>query len=397
MTYCVGWKNRNDIFMVADSAVTFANYYNNNTGNASNTSFGEITIKSTDIEVSEAITKIHNIDNKIIIGYAGNIDNALKCIEYIREFVISKTISIMDALHNLSTNTEFIDDVELIVGFFDDGIAKLYKVENNSIKDVDKLVEVGSIPITHDFSSKVRWMINDGSKKISYDGKITLTNREILPAIIITAQCYSIKYKLMDYGIGGAFYGASLNKEGFKRNENISYLVINKAPQYNNGELAGLDYSDFITLNWVDDALIISSTILKKPIALFNNFDYETNKYILESLEYSCKEEMFNIKTEQFVLFNPFTEMITAIDIKKEIYNNFFKLWCKNEDDLIRYFVVFNKRIINIINFAQFDYEDEVLLNWLLVNPEKYMTRREFLISIGAESKIKDWYDEGYM
>ncbi len=394
MTYCVGWKNKNDIFMVADSAVTFENYY---TGNPKNTSFGEITIKSNNIEVSESITKIHNIDNKIIIGYAGNIDNALKCIEEINRIVASKTYSTVDALYNISKYSDYIRDVELIVGFFYDGVAQLYKVENNKIEIVDNLVEVGSIPKTHDFSDKVRWMINEGSKKILYDGKITLTNREILPAVIITAQCYSIKYRLMDHGIGGAFYGASLDKNGFKRNGNISYLITNKSPQYNIGQLAGIEYSDFITLNWIDDVFVISSTILSNPLALFDNFKYEENKYILEALEYSCEGEMFNIKTEQFILFNPFTEMITAIDIGREIYNNFFKLWQKTEDNLIRYFIAFNKRIINIINFAQFDYEDQVLLNWLLVRPEKYMTRREFLISIEAESKIEDWDDEGYI
>ena len=394
MTYCVGWKNRNDIFIVADSAVTFTN---DCTDKLLHTSFGEITVKCNNTEISESITKIHGINNKLIIGYAGNIDNALKCIDYIRKLVVLEDDSIDNALYLISKNTDIINDVTLIVGFFDNGIAKLCKVEDSDIEVIDNLVEIGSIPTSHNFSNKIRWMINKGSKKFLYDGKITLTNREILPAIIITAQCYSIKYRLMDYGVGGAFYGASLTKEGFKKNENISYMITNKSPQYNDNELAGIDYSDFITTNWIDDVLVVSSTVLDRPIALFDNFNFETNKYILESLEYSCNEEMFSIKTEQFVLFNPFTEMITAIDIKKEIYNNFFKLWSKSENELMNYFIVFNKRIINIINFAQFDYEDEVLLNWLLVSPQKYMTRKNFLISIGAESKIKYWDDEGYV
>ncbi|NFD76998.1 hypothetical protein FC826_00045 [Clostridium botulinum] len=193
------------------------------------------------------------------------------------------------------------------------------------------------------------------------------------------------------------YYGATLTKEGFNRNENISYMITNKEPQYNDNELAGINYSDFITTNWIDNVLVVSSTVLDRPIALFDSFDFETNKYILESLEYSCKEEMFSIKTEQFVLFNPFTEMITAIDIKKEIYNNFFKLWSKSKNNLMHYFFVCNMRIINIINFAQFDYEDEVLLNWLLVSPQKYMPRKNFLVFIGDENKIKDWDDERYV
>lgn len=394
MTYCLGWKNRNDIFVVADSAVTFTN---DSANKLSHTSFGEVTVKCNNTEISESITKIHDIDNKLIIGYAGNIDNALKCIEYIRKLVISEGDSIDNALHIISRYTDIINDVALIVGFFDSGIAKLCKVEDGNIEFVENLVEIGSIPTSHNFSNKIRWMINRGSKKFLYDGKITLTNREILQAIIITAQCYSIKYRLMDYGVGGVFYGAKLTKEGFYRNENISYMITNKEPQYTNNELAGIDYSDFITTNWIDDILVVSSTVLDRPIALFDNFDFETNKYILESLEYNCNEEMFSIKTEQLVLFNPFTEMITAIDIKKEIYNNFFKLWSKSENDLVHYFFVYNMRIINIINFAQFDYEDEVLLNWLLVSPQKYMTRKNFLVSIGAKDKIKDWDDEGYI
>lgn len=394
MTYCVGWKNKNDIFMVADSAVTFTNYCSDN---PANTSFGEITVKCNNTEVSESITKIHDIDNKVIIAYSGDIDNALKCIEYIKELVVSEVSSITNALQIISENIDIINGVTLIVGFFDNGIAKLCKVRDNHIETIDKLVEIGSIPESHDFSNKIRWMINKGCKKFLYDGENALTNREILPAILITAQCYSIKYRLMDYGVGGAFYGASLAKDGFKRDENISYLITNKAPNYYNNELTGIDFSDFITTNWIDDVLIISSTVLDRPVALFDNFDFETNKNILEALEYSCEEELFNIKTEQFVLFNPFTEMITVIDIKKEIYNNIFKLWAKNENGLLHYFIVFNTVIIQIINFAQFDDEDEVLLNWLLVSPDAYMTRKDFLISIGAESKIKDWNDEGYL
>lgn len=394
MTYCIGWKAKNDIFMVADSAVTFKNYH---TDNFSNTSFGEIGVNSKNVEVSESITKIHGINNKLIIGYSGDIDNALKCIEYIKILVNSEAFDINTSLQIISENTEIISDVILIVGFIDDGAAKLCKVEYAHVEFIEKLVEIGSIPLSHEFSNKIRWMINVGCGKILYDGEIALTNREILPAIIITAQCYSIKYRLMNCGVGGAFYGANLSKEGFKKNENISYLITNKAPDYYNSELAGINFSDFITTNWVNDVLIVSSTLLEKPVALFDNFNYETNKNILEVLEYRAEEEMFSIKTEQFVLFNPSTEMITAIDIKKEIYNSIFKLWSKNENGLIHFFIVFDIIIINIINFAQFDDEDKVFLNWLLVSPRNYMTRKDFLVSEGVERKISDWKDEGYV
>jgi len=77
MTYCVRWKNRNDIFI-----------------------------------------------------YSGDIDNSLKCNKYLKKLVDSEDLNVNTALQIISETIDIISEVTLIVGFIVDGVATLCKVEN---------------------------------------------------------------------------------------------------------------------------------------------------------------------------------------------------------------------------------------------------------------------------
>ena len=101
MTLIAAWKDKRNIFVVGDSAITRRNVSNQYVENILNkkkltTTFGESLVVNTQKVVSEEVIKIHNVNDKLIVGFAGYGNNAVDLIEFlIEELDTSYTISFL--------------------------------------------------------------------------------------------------------------------------------------------------------------------------------------------------------------------------------------------------------------------------------------------------------------
>lgn len=85
MTYCLGWKNNNRVFLISDTAAT-----THQTGiyriNKATSSLGEPTLEVNGKFVEELLHKQFNIHDELIITYAGDVALALEVIDTIKKY-----------------------------------------------------------------------------------------------------------------------------------------------------------------------------------------------------------------------------------------------------------------------------------------------------------------------
>ena len=119
MTLITAWKDKRSVFVVGDSAITRRNVSNQYVTQILNTkklttTFGETLVVSTQHVVSEEVIKIHNVKNKLIIGFAGYGDIAIDVIDFLDEELDSNfTISylcykIQEAVDIFGSNFEMV-------------------------------------------------------------------------------------------------------------------------------------------------------------------------------------------------------------------------------------------------------------------------------------------------
>ncbi|PHN03878.1 hypothetical protein [Flavilitoribacter nigricans] len=78
MTYIAGFKNKDSVFIVGDSSIT---YLNKRTFKRKRTTIGQKVIELSGQFTHEECLKIYNIENKLILGFAGQVEVALNFIQ----------------------------------------------------------------------------------------------------------------------------------------------------------------------------------------------------------------------------------------------------------------------------------------------------------------------------
>ena len=219
MTFIAGFIEKDNIFLVSDTAVT---EWNSNK-KVQSSSFGEASYSDEEKVVYQSEIKLFGVHNdRIIIGGAGNaksIDSFIENVETYSSYGFSYNKIIESALEKIDDN-----DFEILLGYFENNTPVLFKKYANSLELEKCLDEFSYVGIKgkhlnlfqNNFSELKKQTLNFNSwhpKKISV-------------AVTSILQAYGTWNYTLDEGVGGAFTSIYLGKERMTWQPSISYILF---------------------------------------------------------------------------------------------------------------------------------------------------------------------------
>lgn len=242
MTYCIGWKYRNSIFLVADTAVTKTAGFH-----VSHSSFGELHQSIAGENVEESLLKITPVSPGLVITFSGDVGLAKSIIQFIKTLYASLSdinrvlLSISASLGPFSGSRI----VSLIIGNHINDCARLYSWESSN---PDQVIEgpdciwSGSLPPV--FAKIAPLLLQE-----FVSGNIPI--QRILPIITSILQSLGIHNNLIKFHVGGIFAGIQLNEAGYRWQEDTTYILTDNT----------FSQPDFVKCFIRDNALVVRSSV----------------------------------------------------------------------------------------------------------------------------------------
>jgi hypothetical protein len=219
MTYALGWKTENEVFLSADTAIT--TYSDDPELEFDVTSFGENHVADSEKKVEERLVKLFLKDG-IGLTFAGNVRLAFKIAEtFYKEIESGSTPK--EALQwsiNLHNPRPTDKVVKIIIAYYQGGhpyLLSFNSQDDHKIREDEVLIQVGSMPKAFIESTK-KWI------------STATLNTQHKPALHLTAmlgvfQMYSIFGNLITTGVGGAFAGLYIDEHGGNWQPDIMFIM----------------------------------------------------------------------------------------------------------------------------------------------------------------------------
>lgn len=377
MTYCLAWKDKNEIYIAGESLITGNNQYTTNI----RSSFGEHynNVNSKEDGVEENAIKINQISNKLFLAYAGDVSEAIEVSNMLKEAIEVYELTIELALQNVLKNSSPCKETELILGYYTkDNEAKLISYINGVIKETE-FVEIGSGIENKNLTLGISNFLNFMKNESNYFGE----PEKKLTTFLAVCQFYTTGINLIDKGVGGIFYGAYLNKNGIFWAEDTSYYYY-RDNIYN---------SSFTTILRRDNLYFVNSSYSQAPVVLYNNFYLNELSYLIRSnrLQSIC-DEVNEAKTKYFVFFSHEKNKIIVLNINYQLKNILFSLWVQQNEKSFNYNFGFNPIFAESLNKI----ESEILIEWVTpptldenISFEEFVSSRNDFYSLQEQKKLK--------
>lgn len=223
MTYCIAWKSKDSVFVVADSARTVESVHNI-VLEKQQSAFGETSINEEGKVIEEYIHKLFQIERKVIVGFAGNVDIALETIDTFQKYFDHNNVVLSFERSINSVRTENGWDVQFLLGFVDKGEPKLYSfnVDNNGILQEEfGLVQIGSMASSSPYSYLAVKFYNE------HLAKLRSSEQQFYQALSFF-QHLGLHDHTFKYNAGGIYSGALVNIKGAKWMEDTAYIIFDK-------------------------------------------------------------------------------------------------------------------------------------------------------------------------
>lgn len=218
MTFCIGWKDRNFGYIVADSAVTGAGA----APRAVLSSVGEVHQSgNSGVSIEQAALKIFVAGGPM--AFAGNVRVGLQIVHSTRSAVISGA-GPLAALHGAVQSVmplPLAESVSLIAAYHDGSNPLLVKADTVSgqLQNAGAVCHAGSLGEEH--------------VRITRDAIEALTDSDgmdpiaMLASVLAMVQSYGIHFNLINQGVGGHFSGALIGPEAAMWQPDILFLFYN--------------------------------------------------------------------------------------------------------------------------------------------------------------------------
>lgn len=242
MTYCLGWKYKNNLFLLADTAVTKETNLM-----VSHSSFGELHQNIEGKNVEETLLKIVPLSNDSVLTFSGDVILAKKIIEFIKtsyEYHADMN-RVLSSINASLGPFGFDKKVAIIVGNYANERPLLFRWETSFPEKVIEgpdCVWTGSLPPM--FAQIAPLLIQEFIKG-------NMPTERVLPIIITIMQSLGIHNNLIKFGVGGSFVGVQLNENGYQWNKDSFYVLAD---------------SDFLQIDFVksftrENALVVRSSV----------------------------------------------------------------------------------------------------------------------------------------
>jgi hypothetical protein len=242
MTYCAGWKYKDTVFLLADSAATKITR-----PITSHSSFGELHAEVRGEHVEESLLKIVPIGAGTVAAYAGDVQLAANYLSFLR-----------DGLPTAKSISDLLQSLTLSMGPF----------------DPERVVALLLASSTNGGSHElIRWSTEHGTDLGGSDyyqiGSLTSYHSALTPAllsrlaagnvdparmlVIATAivQSYGIHDSMIDMNVGGLVFGAQTSRGIVSWQRDTNYVLYN----------AGFTSRALVTAIARDNTLVVNSSL----------------------------------------------------------------------------------------------------------------------------------------
>lgn len=229
MTLITAWKNDTTIFVTGDSVVTrrpniHLQGFNLKTYKPKlKTNFDEEIVFTETELIEESVIKIHNIQDKLIIGYAGFGNSAVDVINSINEQIAWDLGNIREIIDESAV--QFGNNFQLVVGYFINGKPILLTYNLNG---------------DHKFHDEHSWALlgsgrnHEVLKVLSIETMDFFTNKakshnspnEILIQFCTLMQSIILRGEFIREGVGGFYTGGFLTNSRFSWQNDTGYITF---------------------------------------------------------------------------------------------------------------------------------------------------------------------------
>ncbi|WP_017730730.1 hypothetical protein [Nafulsella turpanensis] len=288
MTYITGWKNKTSVFIAADSAITYDNKASVENAKVWSdvSTFGEKHILASERVTQEQWLKIYNLEDRLILAFAGNVRTAHETIDILKFALNNSEWRDIKGCFEHVCKEYGGGEVRIIAGFIENEMPILVSYDCNSVKGYKE----------HDFFEPVH-AGSISSEFVEYSNQLffelrhrTINDEQNLVSICAVFQSFKYVADLIGQGVGGHFSGIRIDKFGIHWQKDISYFPF----QHNGQNLQSFHLSDVfgeaqaVTVVVRDNLEFIGNTFThfrfsRRP---FGNYQ---PKAVLESQEWQDK------------------------------------------------------------------------------------------------------------
>lgn len=227
MTFIVAWKSKDAVFITGDSALTRTGFnleYLNNTIKETKwkTTFDENIVLNHERIVQEAVVKIHNIQNKLIIGYAGAGNSAIDVIAHIEQNVNPVLTNLQELIAEGASM--YGGEFQMVVGYFNKSTPCMLTFNLNDDSEFE---------VSNTWATLGSGRNNESLRLISINAIEFLENLSIynshqdrLVQFCTLIQSLILRDQLLETGVGGFFTGGYLTKRKFTWQKDTAYVTF---------------------------------------------------------------------------------------------------------------------------------------------------------------------------
>jgi hypothetical protein len=296
VTYCIGFKSKTAVFLIADSLTTSGKNSQVEDVLGEYTIFGEL-VKNGTKTMQDKRYKVYKLPGNVLATFAGDVDNALEALGIYKK-ELEKGIKPIAAFEKVLSAGPFYN-IELLVGFMDQDIPKLYSYNymgNGQFKEENSIMHLGS-------GKEHKYLIEKSSQFVNFVINDNFGDGKCLVFTLAFLQNFSIKNLLTQFEVGGFFYGGFVHTGGVQRIWNTTYLMYAVTQSKSESKLH-LNYH--VSLNRKDDLLLVSSRFLDHDRIYLQeiNEDDEPNLISLEKKVNELRDDYWEGKFKFVILLN---------------------------------------------------------------------------------------------
>lgn len=306
MTYCIGWKSEKCVFLVADSALTGGAAPSFNVS-----SFGELHECHRGDMVEEIGFKLMRTRD-VVFAFSGDLQTALRFVKEFNDYheYFDDVFECFEHTSSAITQSDSYRIVNIMAAFYQDSKAHLVTIRPDAVERItehDQSVHIGSMP----------GYFKDISRSIVGALKhFKISDEHFLVTVTSIVQSFGIFTQLMQYNVGGFYFGVSISADGSKWMDDTSYLLYPPT----------LDKFDFISGYIRDNAGIVCSPHTNGIRVFGNSANYKDTQVITTQ----SISEIFQLtkcgKSLYYVFLCTHERKITIVKTSSPNENKYFKL-----------------------------------------------------------------------
>ena len=318
MTYSLAWKTKHEVFLSADTAITTQRKIGENlTLNRLESSFGQAHVldETEGKKVEESIVKIL-LKKNVGATFAGNFPLAIRVLTTFYK-KLEDGLTVRESLNEaIFLNSPFPKEktIQLAIGYYDKEprLISFNATGAGEIREDETLVQLGSPSPEH--------------KKLTEEW-IPIIRNEILDnpnmqsaAMLGILQGYNLFSPQMKRGVGGAFCGLYIAKDGGKWQPDILFIEYTKSKQ-----------GKHVTTCFRHDCLVINSPVIAQSACLMTYLPPQSEDYNMgqtrKAIE-KCERLYHKAEFQYAVVYNVDKINLTLVEMQRTNKHEF--LWIES-------------------------------------------------------------------